>query len=152
MKTPEKYDWMVRFRKWADGFVLEGVYLPNINPDIVSVLSVFLMAVAFVRPLDYWWIVMFATASLILDWLDGVIARKFDRVSRRGYWVDMTCDRICELMIAIYSPLLWVPLFAVNMILTFVNMKTRVHLMLPLRAAFIIFFLFKIAGIDFGWI
>lgn len=149
---PVKYDWMVRFRKWLDSFVIEGVPLPNINPDIVSIMSIFMMAVAFLYPGSLWWICVLVLMSMLLDWLDGVIARKYNRVTKRGYWIDIICDRISEAIIAVYSPLLWLPMFTLNLLLTFINLKTKVHLMLPIRAAFLIFLLFKIFGIDFGWI
>lgn len=152
MNIPKKYDWMIRFRTWLDSFVIEGVPLPNINPDLVSAFSVFMVAVAFSYHNNLWWVFIFIFVSLILDWLDGVIARKYNRATSHGYWVDMICDRLVELMIAIYSPLFWLPLFTLNIILTFVNLKTKVNLMLPIRAAFLIFLLFKIFGIDFGWI
>lgn len=142
---------MQRFRTYIDSFVIEAP-LPNINPDIISVLSVFMMVVAFLYPDNIWWVFVFVAMSLLMDWLDGVVARKFKRTSRRGYWVDVICDRLSELMLAIFSPLLWVPLFSINVIMTFVNMKTKVHLILPLRAAFLVFLLFRIFGIDFGWI
>ena len=152
MTTPIKYDWMIKFRRWLDGFVMEGVPLPNINPDIISAMSVFTAAVAFMYRGNLAWIFIFLLVSLLLDWIDGVVARKYNRVSRHGYWVDMICDRLVELMIAIYSPMFWLPMFSINFILTFVNLKTKVHLMLPIRAAFLLFLLFKIFGIDFGWI
>lgn len=152
MNIPVKYDWMIKFRRYLDGFVMEGVPLPNINPDIISAMSVFTVAVAFMYKENLWWIFMFVLLSLILDWGDGVVARKYNRASRHGYWVDIICDRLAELLIAIYSPLFWLPMFAINFILVFVNLKTKVHLMLPIRAAFLIFLLFKIFGIDFGWI
>lgn len=151
MDIPVKYDWMVTFRKWLDRFTIY-IPLPNINPDIVSVLSIFTMATAFMYPINDWWIFLFVFISMILDWFDGVIARKFNRVSRRGYWVDMICDRIGEIILAIYSPLLWLPLFLLNLLLTFINIKTKVHFVLPIRVTFLIFLIFKIAGIDFGWI
>lgn len=151
MNTPEKYYWMVRFRKWLDSFVMEDVPMPNINPDLVSIMSVFVLAFGFLYQKDLW-IFTFVFLSLILDWLDGVIARKYDRVTRHGYWVDVICDRLGELIIAIYSPLLWLPFFVINLIMTFINTKTKVHLILPIRFAFLIFLAFKIFGIDFGWI
>lgn len=141
---------MVKFRKWLDRFIMHAP-LPNINPDIVSILSVFTMVIAFMYPTD-WWIFLFVFISMILDWFDGVIARKYNRASRRGYWVDMICDRAGEGIIAIYSPLLWLPLFILNLLLILINHKTRVHFVLPIRVTFLIFLIFKIAGIDFGWI
>ena len=152
MEIPKKYDWMIRFRSWADSFVMEGVPLPNVNPNIVSILSVFAAVSAFLYGENLWWIFSMILLSLLLDWLDGVIARKYNRVSRRGYWIDIICDRLNELIIAIYSPLLWLPMFFLNLILTFLNHKTNVHMIMPLRVTFLIFLLFKIFGIDFGWI
>ena len=151
MTTPEKYYWMVRFRKWADSFVMD-LKLPNINPDIVSYMSVFLMVVAFINPKDDLWIFVFVLGAMLLDWLDGVIARMHNRVTRRGYWIDMICDRISEAIIAVYSPLLWLPLFLVNIFLTLLQLKSRVQFVLPIRLTFLIFLIFNIFGIAFGWI
>jgi phosphatidylglycerophosphate synthase len=84
----------------------------------------------------------FLILTLILDWLDGVIARKFGTASYEGYLTDVASDRFSEGIIFLGFFFPWFYLFCLNCALSLVSVKMRRHLILPLRHAFLVFYAF----------
>ena len=117
--------------------------LPNINPNIVSGLSIItsMLFVLFIR-LSVLISLLFLLITLILDWFDGLIARKFRKTSEEGYLVDVASDRFSEGIIfaAFFFP--WFYLFLANCILSMASVAKKRHLILPLRHVFIVFYTF----------
>ena len=117
--------------------------LPRINPSLVSALSI-VTSLAFVLVLKHSPAAALSLVmiTLLLDWFDGLIAKKYEICSRQGYLVDLAADRVSEaiLFIPYFAP--WFYLFIVNSALTVFGVAKHKHILLPLRAVFIIVFVF----------
>jgi len=74
---------------------------------------------------------------LLLDALDGFLARKKHLESFDGLVVDASCDRLSEFMI-FYPSSLWLVLAAVNCYVTVLRLKNKKIPILPLRHLFLI--------------
>lgn len=147
MSNPVKLNWVKTIRKYLDGAVIR-LPLPNVDPNIISVLSVLFIIIALIFHDHIWWLFTWVLLSLIFDWLDGVIARKHKRATKKGYLIDVYCDRLSEglLFIVFFNP--WFYFFIVNLFLTVYSWKTKIHFVLALR----LFFLIAIIMQAFGWI
>ncbi len=141
MENIKKLKFVSAFRKFTDSCVA-FLPLPNVNPDIVSLMSLILSAVFlfFDNILVQIIILIFV---LILDWMDGLIARKYnfrknEKEEEKGWMVDVIIDRLSEgvIFILYFNPWFW--LFILNSILSLVSYKIRKHLSLPLRQAFLV--------------
>jgi len=86
---------------------------------------------------------MFLLLNLGLDWLDGLVARKYHLVSEEGYMVDVAADRLSEGILFVMFMMPWFYLFALNNIMTILSFKEKKHIILPLRQAFLIYFFFR---------
>jgi len=142
MEEPIKTGIMLRFRKNLDGLTT-SIPLPNINPDIISILSVIVTIVAVWNYQNFWWLFSFIILACLLDWLDGLIAKRYHRTSAKGYLVDMVCDRLSEGILFWFSFTPWFYFFLVNIILSIISWKTKKHFTLALRWLFLIFILLK---------
>ncbi|MBN1646224.1 CDP-alcohol phosphatidyltransferase family protein [Candidatus Woesearchaeota archaeon] len=151
MSNPVKLNIVKSLRKLIDT-PLMAMKLPNVDPDLISVLSVLLVVVAIMHHSNLWWVFGWVMASLIFDWMDGVIARKHNRATKRGYIVDVYCDRLSEgiLFTVFFVP--WFYLFILNMILTVIGFKTKVHFNLALRLIFLVVLVLQLAGLNWGFI
>lgn len=78
----------------------------------------------------------FLILTLLLDWLDGLIAKKHNLVSEKGYIVDVAADRLSEAIIFIPFFYPWFYFFTLNMLLTIAGFIKNRHIILPLRAIF----------------
>jgi phosphatidylglycerophosphate synthase len=119
--------------------------LPNVNPNVVSGLSIvtsMLFVVSF--PFFSFAAVVFLFMTILLDWFDGLIAKKFRRMSEEGYIVDVTSDRLSEGIIfsAVFFP--WFFLFVLNCLLTIRSVAKKRHIVLPLRHLFLIYLILLI--------
>ncbi len=120
---------------YAVGSVLP---VPNVNPSIVSGLSVvssmlFVLSVPHSPPLAF----AFAALALLLDGFDGLIARKFRRQTEEGYLVDVASDRLSEGLIFSVFFFPWFFLFTANCVLALASIARKRHIILPLRHVFI---------------
>jgi len=117
--------------------------LPKVNPSTVSALSV-VTSLAFVLVLKHSPVLalLLVVVTLLLDWFDGLIAKKYELCSREGYLVDLVADRASEaiLFIPYFAP--WFYLFILNGVLTLFGTAKHKHILLPLRAVFIVAFVF----------
>lgn len=115
--------------KW-DGFRKLLKLDVKINPTTVSALSV-VLSIGAAYNLTYTLVIV-----LLLDLLDGMIARGRDIASSEGLLVDYACDRYSEFIIfgilAMRNPLL-ILLPAVNTLLTLKNIQDKRYMILPLR-------------------
>lgn len=117
--------------------------LPKVNPSPVSAPSV-VTSLAFVLVLKHSPVLalLLVVVTLLLDWFDGLIAKKYELCSREGYLVDLIADRISEAILFIPYLMPWFCLFILNSILTLFGIAKRKQIILPLRAAFIVAFVF----------
>jgi len=135
-----------KLRAMTDYFMLR-LPLPKINPNIVSGMSI-ITSLGFVLSLSLSenLIISFAflAATLLLDWLDGLIAKKHNLVSEEGYMVDVVSDRLSEGIIFVPFFVPWFFLFSLNNILAIFSFTRKKHIILPLRHIFIIYFFFVV--------
>lgn len=113
---------------------------PDIEPKIVSFVSVFLSILAAVLlRFDKLWFFIIYLLALILDGVDGFIARKYRTGSQEGYLCDVACDRLAE-GIVMMNFLPWFALFVLNLFLSLFSIAKRKHRILPLRALFLVYY------------
>lgn len=120
--------------------------LPKINPNIISGFSI-LTSLVFILVLSYPWLAfIFIIITIMLDWFDGLIAKKHHTVSEQGYMVDLTADRLSEgiMFIPFFMPCFF--LFALNNVLTLIGFTKKTHIILPLRHLFLVYFALIIFG------
>jgi phosphatidylglycerophosphate synthase len=127
-----------RFRMVTDYWLLK-LPLPNINPNLVSALSVatsvlFLISLKYSLALG----ILMVFVTLMLDWVDGLIAKKHGRTSNQGYVIDIVCDRYSEAIMFIPFFWPWFYLFALNTLLTYYSFMRNKHIILPLRHVFLV--------------
>jgi len=137
-----KSEYVKKLRAITDSIPLQ-LPLPRVNPSLVSALSI-VTSLAFILVLKHSPVVAWSLVviTLLLDWLDGLIAKKYELCSREGYLVDLIADRISEAILFIPYLMPWFCLFILNSILTLFGIAKRKQFILPLRAAFIVAFVF----------
>lgn len=86
---------------------------------------------------------------LILDWMDGAVARRYNLVGREGWMIDVVVDRLSEGFI--FAALLFTPigmvffaLYILNIFLSMYSVKSGKHLVLPLRFVWLLILLGKL--------
>ena len=86
---------------------------------------------------------------LILDWMDGAVARKYNLVGREGWMIDVFVDRLSEGFI--FAALLFTPIavvffaiYILNILLSMYSVKSGKHLILPLRFVWLLILLGKL--------
>ena len=137
-----KSEYVKKLRAITDSIPLQ-LPLPRVNPSLVSALSI-VTSLAFILVLKHSPVVAWSLVviTLLLDWLDGLIAKKHELCSREGYLVDLIADRISEAILFIPYLVPWFCLFILNSILTLFGIAKHKQIILPLRAAFIVAFIF----------
>jgi len=137
-----KSEYVKKLRAITDSIPLQ-LPLPRVNPSLVSALSI-VTSLAFILVLKHSPVVAWSLVviTLLLDWLDGLIAKKHELCSREGYLVDLIADRISEAILFIPYLMPWFCLFILNSILTLFGIAKHKQIILPLRAAFIVAFIF----------
>lgn len=148
---PKKFNWVIRSREIVDRWATKYLPLPKINPHFVSFASVvlsFLFLLGCYLNLRYklFWGTACLLFILMLDWSDGLIARKYNLVSKEGWAIDVVADRISEglIFLAIYSNswfYIWFSLWLINNLLSIISYLTKKHISLPLRWSFLIYFI-----------
>lgn len=120
--------------------------LPNVNPNAVSGLSVItsMLTALFVYsgPPLHFLVIFFLILTIVLDWFDGLIAKKFQRTTEEGYIVDVTSDRLSEGIIFSVFFFPWFFLFVINCLLTMRSFVKGRHVIIPLRHIFLIYYIF----------
>lgn len=82
--------------------------------------------------------------TILLDWFDGLIAKKFGRESEGGYFVDLVSDRLSEGIIFSVMFFPWFFLFTLNCILSMSAVVKKKHVIIPLRHIFLVFYVIMI--------
>ncbi len=119
--------------------------LPKIHPSRVSGFSI-LTSLISILILNYSLVLffVFVLITVLLDWLDGLIAKKYDLCSEKGYIADTASDRISEGIILLPFFMPWFYLFVLNNFLTVISFKRKKHIILPLRHIFLIFLALRV--------
>jgi hypothetical protein len=116
-----------------DPFLLR-LPLPRMNPNLLSGLSILTSLctiVVWAHSPPYGLALLAIT--LLLDWFDGLIAKKHSLSSETGYIVDVAADRISEGILTIPFFVPWFYLFVLNTILAVWSFAKKRHIVLPLR-------------------
>jgi phosphatidylglycerophosphate synthase len=72
----------------------------NVNPNVLTLLGSIPSLLFFVFLLNHWyWPALLAFAGNSFDLLDGLIARKFNKVTLFGGFLDSTLDRVADFFI-----------------------------------------------------
>ena len=141
MVKHKKLKYVKEFRKIMDYYPLK-LPLPRINPNIISGLSI-ITALLFILSLKYSKFLAFILiiVTLLFDWFDGLIAKKHNLGSEKGYIVDVAADRISEgiMFIPFFVP--WFYLFTLNCFLTLFSFIKYKHIIMNLRIVFMVYFL-----------
>ncbi|MEM5771443.1 MAG: CDP-alcohol phosphatidyltransferase family protein [Candidatus Aenigmatarchaeota archaeon] len=122
-------------------FLFSGLYLPKVNPNLISSFTV-ILSIIFILIFDFHRFIaaILLILILILDALDGEIARRYKLNNKEGYIIDVTCDRLSEALIFFPFFFPWFFLFAFNLFLTILSFNKKIHIILPLRHLFLIYF------------
>jgi len=133
-----KFGFVKKVRAASDAVLLR-LPLPKVNPNLVSALSI-ASSIGFIitvknNPVLGW---MLLLATLTLDVMDGLIARKHHLATEDGYFIDLVSDRASEAIIFTHELGLWYPLVAINLALTQYSVKTGRHIILPLRHIYLL--------------
>lgn len=115
--------------------------LPNINPNKISGCSIIVsMFFVMLLRLEVLLSLAFLVIVLILDWMDGAIAKKYSRTSEGGYFVDVMSDRLSEGIIFSFFFFPWFFLFSLNCLLSLASVAIKKHFILPLRHIFLVLY------------
>ena len=139
MIEPKKTKFAKKLRKPFDEFA-SRLPMPKINPNIVSISTIFtsVIAVGFLVNDHFVYFTLFLFITLILDWLDGLVARKHKVPHKHGFIYDSVSDRISELILFsfIYQ---WVLILVfINCFLTLNSFRTGKYWTMPLRQILLI--------------
>lgn len=143
MAKGRKFGFVNRTREAVDRVGL-ALPLPNVNPNVLSGISI-ITSFAFLALFKFSIILsfLFLIITLLLDWFDGLVAKKFFRTSEEGYLADLTSDRLSEgVMFVIFFP--WFCVFVINCALSIFSVKRNKHVIIPARHFFVIFILWLI--------
>lgn len=145
---PQRPYFIQKFREYIDYYPAK-LPLPKINPDLFSFLSVifslfFLIIWRSSFPQKIPIALTCLIIALMLDWLDGLIARKQKIASKRGWLVDAICDRLSEGLIFLPFFFPWFYLFLWNALFLIISYLTKKQILLPLRQFFLIYLIIKL--------
>lgn len=137
---PPKLGFIEKSRAVIDFWMLRFPW-PKISPNLISYLALpFSLVFIFLwRPFPLLALIILMIV-LFLDWLDGLVAKKYHLASEKGWLVDVATDRFSEGIIFAYFFHPWFYFFVANVILTFISYKVKRHIfILPLRQAFFLY-------------
>lgn len=138
MSEITKFLWVIFFRNRIDPWLIK-LPLPRLHPTLISGLTL-LISFLFVI---FWnkapsWALFLLFIILILDWLDGAIARKYNfrktkEEKRRGWTIDTIFDRLSEGIITSLFIWPWFYLFLLNCLLSPFSYFFKTSFILNLR-------------------
>lgn len=129
------------FRSLLERFEKYLVF-PFKNPNVYTLCAV-LLSILFLLISNITIRLILLTIILLLDWMDGVAARKLKSVSKSGYLTDATFDRISEGIITAsilgtwYGDILFF-LYIINIILVFYSVKKGTSYLIAVRFFYLI--------------
>jgi hypothetical protein len=111
--------------------------LQRVDADMISGLSLVFSPVAYLllseRAIFASIIMVFLV--LLLDALDGIVARAKGQTSKDGWMVDVSVDRVSEAIICLALSRVFIVLTIINMGLALLSCHYKKHEIIPLRQA-----------------
>ena len=109
------FDDLVFYPKCVDPFV---PYCKNIHPNWITLLNIFVKWFALMSVLEWnpWGLLVWGTLERWLDCLDGRVARRFNKTSFIGHWMDKVSDLIYRWSSAGIAVWLSVPLLKQDLV------------------------------------
>jgi phosphatidylglycerophosphate synthase len=111
--------------------------LQRVDADMISGLSLVFSPVAYLllseRAIFASIIMVFLV--LLLDALDGIVARAKGQTSKDGWMVDVSVDRVSEAIICLALSRVFIVLTIINMGLALLSCHYKKHAIIPLRQA-----------------
>ena len=120
----------------------QWVPLPDITPSYYHALAIAL-SILFLYTNASVYKIAIVGVILLVDWLDGATARRYDRYRRSGYIIDVVTDRVSEAFVfsaeaGMALGRIFFILWVINSALTFYSVYSNKHTSLPLRFAYLI--------------
>jgi phosphatidylglycerophosphate synthase len=115
---------------------------PVKNPDVYTVIAL-LLSFLFLVIGDIKTRFVLLLVVLFFDWIDGAAARKFKGVSKRGYVVDQTFDKMSDGIIVTsvigtgYGKVLFL-LYLINNLVYYYSIKSGKHYIMPIRFFYLV--------------
>jgi len=125
--------------------------LPAINPSYYHLLG-FVLSVLYLYARTPGLKIVLIVVVLLADWFDGATARRYHRVRRAGYIMDVVTDRASEAFIfaaeagAVTGQIFFL-LWMINVLFAFYSVYLNKHTSLPLRFAYIVVLMARAWGI-----
>ena len=131
------------FRMILKPVLLRFPILRQVNADMISGLSLIFSPIAYLLISERAIIASIITIFLILllDALDGIVARAKDQTSGDGWIVDVSVDRVSEAVIALALSRIFILLTIINMGLALLSCRYKKHAIIPLRQAILVIFI-----------
>ena len=129
-----------RFRIILKPVLLRFPILKHVNADQISGLSLIFSPIAYLLISNRAIIASIFTIFLVLllDVLDGIVARAKGQTSRDGWIVDVSVDRVSEAMISLALSRIFILFTILNMCLALLSYHSKKHAILPLRHAILL--------------
>lgn len=141
-KIPQRNKLAKIYRNILDKY--EGnLVFPIKDPNFYQILSVFLSGMFLFKPQPVLGIGLISLI-LLLDWMDGAVARKYNLTSREGWMIDVVIDRISEgLMFVAYLGTfvgnIFFSLYLLNILGSYYSIKSGKHTVMAIRFFYLIY-------------
>ncbi len=121
---------------------------PSKNPSDYQVVGI-LLSLGYLFTTNIYFQIILVAVILILDWVDGAVARKYNLVGREGWMIDVFVDRLSEGFIFaahLFSPLgvIFFLLYIINIFLSLYSVKSGKHILLPIRFIWLLILIVKL--------
>lgn len=121
---------------------------PSKNPSNYQVVGL-LLSVGYLFTTNLIIQIVLVAVILILDWMDGAVARKYNLVGREGWMIDVFVDRLSEgfiFAVHLFTPLgtAFFVLYIINIFLSMYSVRSGKHLLLPLRFVWLLILVGKL--------
>ncbi|OIO44368.1 MAG: hypothetical protein AUJ41_03170 [Candidatus Pacebacteria bacterium CG1_02_43_31] len=121
---------------------------PSKNPSNYQIVGL-LLSIGYLLTNNLIFQIILVGVILILDWMDGAVARKFNLDTKEGWMIDVFIDRLSEgfMFAAHLSTTLgtwFFALYIINTILSIYSIKSGKHLIMPLRFVWLLILLGKL--------
>ncbi len=146
---PKENIFRTKFRTPIDNFLIKLPW-PKINPNYISLFTIIttLVSAAFFLIKNLWLFWIFLLITLLLDWVDGTIARKYNLATLKGWLFDKIIDRISEAILFLVIWPIGLIFVALNILMMIFSYKGKYPFLLmlipPLRIVLLVVYFIKL--------